>query len=85
MSRCPHCYSEINFGATKCPRCTGNIVYDDKPLTHWKAFALIGAIGAPILDSYADLGIGILWSVVIGAIGAPLLLFMLTRSSGNKG
>lgn len=54
MSRCPHCYSEINFGATKCLRCTGDIVYDDKPLTHWKAFALIGAIGAPILDSYAN-------------------------------
>lgn len=54
---CPHCRSEIQYGATKCPRCTGDITYrsylsDDMALSLGKYTALGGAILLPLILGY---------------------------------
>jgi hypothetical protein len=65
---CPHCQESIKDGATKCPLCTGSIIYRsglDRATTgmgssqandlKWqvsKWCALIGAIGGPIAYLY---------------------------------
>ena len=36
--KCPHCQSEIDFKASKCPYCTGNIGHGDASLRSFGGF-----------------------------------------------
>jgi hypothetical protein len=69
---CPSCRSKVDYGITKCPYCTADIIYDRslsfKSCAIFGVFALFGLMWWSGFKDVSDFGNGILISIVFGPV-----------------